>query len=68
MCSHYESLRDPDRLEQYFGATGELPLVWNMYPSKQGMFIRGEDNCDDKHKVAALANNCLFSLSATFWL
>ncbi|MDS1141697.1 SOS response-associated peptidase family protein [Pusillimonas sp. SM2304] len=44
MCSHYQMLKDRDRMEKYFRAHGmPLPPKWDMYPRKPGVFLRGEN-------------------------
>lgn len=41
MCSHYESVKTPARLKQYFGAAFEAPAFSaDLWPKRQGVFVR----------------------------
>ena len=41
MCSHYQALKERDRMEKYFRARGiPLPEKWDMWPRYLGVFVR----------------------------
>ncbi|WP_026350250.1 SOS response-associated peptidase [Bordetella sp. FB-8] len=59
MCSHYESVKIPARLKQYFGAAFETPAFSaDLWPKRQGLFVRrppelnaGDDAVPDREAV-----------------
>ncbi len=50
MCSHYQAVKDADRLQQYFGVNlpvpGDLAIKTDMWPSYLGSFIRAHPYAD----------------------
>lgn len=48
MCSHYQAVKDTERIERYFGVkppiTGELAIKSDMWPSYLGSFIRANSH------------------------
>lgn len=62
MCSHYQAVKDADRLQQYFGVSplvpGDLAIKTDMWPSYLGSFIRAHPY-GDAGDEAVPATECL---------
>ena len=50
MCSHYQGVKDAERLQRYFGvgapASGDAAIKTDMWPGYLGSFIRSHSNAD----------------------
>ena len=60
MCSHYQAIKKRQQMELYFRVRGlPLPADWDMWPKRQGEFIRrppewdsGDDAVPEREVVA----------------
>ena len=61
MCSHYQAVKDAERLRRYFGvsalATGEAAIHTDMWPAGLGSFIRLHPHADVGDEAVPLAEH-----------